>query len=347
MNPRLLPLFSSIVTVLGLACSAGTSPGTDAGDPTPAAEINGNVITLGEVDEWIKDDLFQRSTQGGDPAKLFELRKKALDQIIDQRLVETEAETLGLTPEALLEQEARKLSTVSDAEVQAFYEQNKERMGEVPFEEVKPQIDRHLASRAASTATRAYVVSLRDSAQLDVHLEVPRTEVEASGPAIGPENAPVTIVEFSDYQCPYCKRAEPVIQQVLERYPDQVRFVYRHFPLDRIHPQARGASEAAACANEQGRFWDFHAKLFAADAKFDADSLRQYASDLELDLEAFQTCVDERRFQADIEADLVEGRQAGVSGTPAFFVNGIRIKGARPFDAFAEIIEEELRRSRS
>ena len=118
---------------------------------------------------------------------------------------------------------------------------------------------------------------------------------------------------FSDYQCPYCSRAEPVVQQVLERYPSQVRFVFRHFPLERIHPLARGAAEAAACANEQGQFWEFHGKLFASEAKLDAESLQQYASDLGLDLRSSRPCVEERRFQADIEADLAARQQAGVS----------------------------------
>jgi len=159
---------------------------------------------------------------------------------------------------------------------------------------------------------------------------------------MGPEDAPVTIVEFSDYQCPYCKRAEPVIKQVLERYPEQVRFVYRHFPLDRIHPQARPAAEAAACADEQGLFWEFHEQLFAPDAKFDDTALEAYAVEAGVDMDGFRSCLGERRTQALVEGDLQAGRSAGVSGTPAFFVNGIRLTGARPFDEFVELIEQEL-----
>ena len=135
-----------------------------------------------------------------------------------------------------------------------------------------------------------------------------------------------------------------VLKQLLERYPSQLRLVSRQFPLNQ---RSWGAAEAAACANEQGRFWDFHRKLFASGGKVDAESLRQYASEAELDLEAFQTCVDERRFKTDIEADLAEGREAGVTGTPAFFVNGILMKGSRPLDDFVAIIEKELRRTGS
>jgi protein-disulfide isomerase len=263
--------------------------------------------------------------------------------MIDERLLEQEAATRGLTKDELMRQEAEKQTAVGDEELLAFYEENKEHIGGVAFEEMEPRIRMHLEQQRGKTAAKQYIEALRARASVEIYLDAPRVEVEAKGASMGPDDAPVTIIEFSDYQCPYCGRAEPVVQQVLERYPSQVRFVFRHCPLEQIHPLARGAAEAAACANEQGRFWEFHRKLFASGAKLDAESLQQYASDLELDLEAFQACVDERRFQAAIEADLVAGRQAGVTGTPAFFVNGIRMSGARPLEDFVSTIEKELR----
>jgi protein-disulfide isomerase len=338
------------VILLALGCPAQKAAGPEQGeapDSTAAAAVDGETVTLAEVDTWIKQQLFDQATDNGEPAKLYELRSGALDDMINERLLEEAAAPLGLTPDELVRQEAEKGASVGDEELLAFYEENKERMGEVAFEEVKPQIQRHLQQQRQQTAGAEYLEGLRANASVEVYLDVPRVEVEAKGPSLGPDDAPVTIIEFSDYQCPYCRRAEPVIQQVLEQYPSQVRFVFRHYPLERIHPLARGAAEAAACANEQGRFWEFHSKLFASDAEFDADSLRQYASDVELDLEPFQACVDERRFQADIEADLAAGREAGVAGTPAFFVNGIPMKGARPLDAFVAVIEKELERSGS
>jgi protein-disulfide isomerase len=342
MTTRLLALFSGIAAMLGLACTPGPGSTSAAGDPTPAAELHGEVITIGELDDWIKDDLFRRSTQGGDPSKLYELRKKALGKIIDERVVQREAETLGLTPDALMEQETAKRVTVSEADIDEFYQENKARMGEAELETIKQKIEQHLTSRANQAATLAYVASLRDAAQVAVHLDVPRTEIEPKGPSIGPEDAAVTIVEFSDYQCPYCKRAEPIIQQVLQRYPESVRFVFRHFPLDRIHPQARGAAEAAACADEQGRFWEFHEQLFAEGAKFDESDLEAYAVKAEVEIDGFRTCIQEGRTTALVEEDLQAGRKAGVTGTPAFFVNGIRLTGARPVEEFVELIEQEI-----
>jgi len=335
------------VLLLALGCPAQKTAGPEQGeapDSTAAAEVDGETVTLAEVDTWVKQQLFDRATDNREPTKLYELRSTALDDMINERLLEEAAAPLGLTPDELVRQETEKQTSVGDEEVLAFYEENKERMGEVAFEEVKPRIQRHLEQQRQQTAGAEYLQALRAKASVEVYLDVPRVEVEAKGPSLGPDDAPVTIIEFSDYRCGYCRKVEPVVRQLLERYPSELRLVSRHYPLNQV---SRGAAEAAACANEQGRFWEFHGKLFASGGKLDAESLQEYASDVELDLEAFQICVDERRFQADIEADLVAGREAGVSGTPAFFVNGIPIKGARPLDAFVAVIEKELERSGS
>jgi protein-disulfide isomerase len=179
-------------------------------------------------------------------------------------------------------------------------------------------------------------------AKVEVLIERPRTQVEATGPARGPAGAKVTIIEFSDYQCPFCRRAEPTVEQVLAEYEGKVRFVFRHFPLDRIHPQARGASEAAACAAEQGKFWEYHAGLFGEGAQFDRPALDALATKTGLDPAAFKACVDERKTQALVEADLKAGEAAGVTGTPAFFINGIPLRGALPLDEFKKVIDAEL-----
>jgi protein-disulfide isomerase len=210
------------------------------------------------------------------------------------------------------------------------------------MEEMKAQIREHLERRAAPEAARAYVQQLRDAAKVEILLERTRTQVAATGPSRGPADAPVTIIEFSDYQCPFCRRAEPTVKQVLDEYEGKVRFVFRHFPLDRIHPQARGASEAAACAAEQGKFWEYHDELFAGDAQLDAPGLEAAAQKTGLDTAAFKSCVESRKTQALVEADVRDGEAAGVSGTPAFFINGIPLRGALPFDEFKKVIDEEL-----
>ena len=179
-------------------------------------------------------------------------------------------------------------------------------------------------------------------------IEPPRIDVAAEGPSLGPAGAPVTIIEFSDYQCPFCKRAEPTVREIAKRYPEQVRLVFRHFPLDNIHPEARSAAEAATCAEDQGKFWEFHELLF--DELSEPREGRSCASSpgqAKLDLAAFDACVAERRHRARVDADVAAGREAGVSGTPAFYVNGIPLSGARSVDEFVKLIERELEKKKS
>jgi len=335
------------VLALALGCPAQKTAEPDQGearDSTAAADVDDEVVTVAEVDGWIKEQLFLQATDDRDPTKLYEIRSRALDELINERLLEQEATPRGLTPDELIRQETEEQTAVGDEELVAFYEENKERLGDVTFEQVMPGIRRHLQQQREETAAKQYVEALRASASVEIHLDAPRVEVEATGPSLGPDDAPVTLIEFSDYRCGFCKRAQPVVEAVLERYPSQVRFVHRNFPLNEV---SRGAAEAAACANEQGQFWEFHRSLFASEGNLDAEALLQRASELELDLDAFQACVDERRFQATVEADLAAGRQAGVTGTPAFFVNGIRMVGARPLEDFVATIEKELRQSES
>jgi protein-disulfide isomerase len=151
----------------------------------------------------------------------------------------------------------------------------------------------------------------------------------------------VEIVEFADFQCPFCIRAHPTVTKVLSTYGDKVRFVYRNFPLA-SHPDARPAAEAGACAAEQGKFWELHDRLFAGQTKLGIDDLKQHAAAVGVDAARFNSCFDQRKFQKDIDADMEMAADAGVNATPAFFVNGRPLIGAQPFEAFKRLIDEEL-----
>jgi protein-disulfide isomerase len=337
---RLVPF--ALLVCLAFAGACSQEEAAQDADPTPAIRIGGETVTVGDLDVWIKDQLFAQETEDGKEAKLYEVRAQAAENLVAQRLLDAEAKKLGTDADALLEAEARKRLTVTDEEVQRFYDDNKQSFGDRPMDEMKAQIRQHLERRAAPEAARAYVDELRKAASVEILLDRPRTQVAAAGPARGPADAPVTIIEFSDYQCPFCRRAEPTVKQVLDAYEGKVRFVFRHFPLDRIHPQARGASEAAACAAEQGKFWEYHAELFSGDGQLDRPALDAAAQKTGLDAAAFKTCVDERKTQALVEADVKDGEEAGVSGTPAFFINGIPLRGALPFEEFQKVIDEEL-----
>lgn len=173
--------------------------------------------------------------------------------------------------------------------------------------------------------------------------QVNRVAVSADDdPVLGPPDAPVTIVEFSDFQCPFCKRfKDNTLDRILSTYRGKVRYVYRDFPLN-IHPYAQKAAEAAECADEQGRFWEFHDLLFERQPALAVASLKRYAAQLGLDTVAFNHCLDSGRYASEVHEDYADGIQYGVTGTPGFFINGQKLIGAKPFSIFQQIIDAEL-----
>jgi len=162
-----------------------------------------------------------------------------------------------------------------------------------------------------------------------------------AGPVKGNPDAPVTIVEFSDFQCPFCSRVQPTLEQIFDAYGDEVKLVFRHFPLG-FHENAENAALASMCANEQGKFWEYHDKLFANQESLTMTNLKKWAADLGLDTEKFNSCLDNQTYKDQIDKDLKDGQAAGVQGTPAFFVNGQLVSGAQPFANFQVIIDAEL-----
>jgi protein-disulfide isomerase len=172
----------------------------------------------------------------------------------------------------------------------------------------------------------------------------PTVEVsEDDDPVLGDANAPVTIIEFSDYECPFCTRFwSQTLPQIKTNYIDtgQVKLVYRDFPLG-FHANAQKAAEAAECAEDQGKYWEMHDKLFETGA-LDVSSLKQHAADLGLDSSQFDSCLDTGKYTSEVQKDIQDGAAAGVSGTPSFFINGVKVVGAQPYAAFQQIIDSQL-----
>jgi protein-disulfide isomerase len=183
-----------------------------------------------------------------------------------------------------------------------------------------------------------------------VHLRAPpvfRAEVSVDGaPFRGSATAPVAIVEFSDFQCPFCKQVVPTLTQVLSGYGEKVKLVYRDFPLDTIHPQARKAAEAVRCAQDQGKFWEYHDALFANSPNLSPEQLTTYAEQLGLNLPSFERCLASGTHAASVQKSINEGIRLGVTGTPAFFINGELLSGAQPLESFVRVIERELASAR-
>jgi protein-disulfide isomerase len=230
---------------------------------------------------------------------------------------------------------------VSDAEVQQVYDAAKAQGRDLPpIAQVKETIVRYVQQQKGQAAAQAYYDKLKAEAKVEILLppyRAPRQQVEAKGPSRGPANAPITIVEFSDFEC----RAEETVSEVMRVYGDKIRLVFRDLPLPN-HQNAPKAAEAAHCAGEQGKYWEMHAKLFANQRALEVPSLKGYAKDLKLDQAKFDKCLDSGATAALVEEGRKAGSEAGVNGTPAFFVNGVLISGAQPFDAFKEVIDAEL-----
>jgi protein-disulfide isomerase len=237
-----------------------------------------------------------------------------------------------------------KMPDPAEGEMRTLYERAKAGGQQLPpFDQVKGQIAQYIKQQKSQEALRGFYDKLRAEAKVEVLLPALRVEVAATGPAKGPDKAPITIVEFSDFQCPYCSRAEATVSQVLSEYGDKVRLVFRDFPLP-IHPDAPKAAEAARCAGDQGKYWEMHGKLFANQQALDGKALKEYAKSLSLDQQKFDKCLDSGEKTKLVELDRKAGEEVGVNGTPAFFVNGIMISGAQPLESFKSIIDGELAR---
>lgn len=168
--------------------------------------------------------------------------------------------------------------------------------------------------------------------------------IQEGEPLRGNPEASVDIIEYSDFECPFCLRHEDTVDKILAEYGDKVRFAYRHFPLRSLHPEAQKAAEASECAEEQGKFWEMHDKIFEANAadNMSVDTWKQYAADLGLDTGQFNDCLDNGKYASVVQDELDEGQAVGVRGTPATFINGQMISGAVPYEQMKSVIEAQL-----
>ena len=351
-----------LLTLSAFACSpaSGTAVAAAATPDSSAAEIAAKIgsrsFSNAELDLRLKDDLAAlkaRAAASEEQLKAqledikvqirdqeYNLRKKALTDV----LLDMEAQSRGITREALLAQEVTARTVVTPADTDALWEEVKSRARGATKEQVLPQLNQMAAQRKAESRNAAYQRELFKKHNVSfVGLQPARKTVTfpADAPVMGPADAPITIVEFTDYQCPYCQSAQQYVDRVMETYKGQVRLVYQEFPLD-FHPQAKPAGRAARCAGEQGKFWEMHTGLLRTPGNFDDTDLQTRATGLGLDLKSFSGCVASNKYDSVIQKAVENGRSVGVSGTPTFFLNGRSFSGAQPFEIFERMIEEEL-----
>jgi protein-disulfide isomerase len=308
------------------------------------AEVDDRLIFASDLEKYAGRELAAQREN------LYKLEKQKLDQYITAFLLTEEAKKRSVSVEAVLEQEVNsKVLPVGDDEIEVFYKANRARIGG-DLNKVKEQIRDYLHNQKIEAQKALFFKSLRSNAKVVTYLKPPpvfRTEISLAGePFRGSEKAPVTIVKFEDFQCPFCKQIQPTVNALLSRYDGKVSLVHKDLPLESLHPQARQAAEAARCAHEQGKFWEYHDKLYATAPKASADDLKSYAKDVGLNADSFDRCFASGKYKEVVQRDLNEGAQLGLTGTPTFFINGREISGNQPSEAFEAIIDEELARAK-
>jgi protein-disulfide isomerase len=345
------PLLLAGAWAMGPVSSA---PHADTTDRFPqeaqvVATVGKDKIEVGEViasdrDKFLQErhayDIEMRRIQATQDRAYHDLLQDALDRLLDQRALELEAKARGLTKEHVLAEV--KVPAVSEQESKAFYEEHKGQIRQT-YEASVPQIIQYLAAQHNAEAMRQFHDALRAKHGVVAALPPYRAPVEASGPVRGPSEAPVTIVEFGDFQCPFCKQAEAALSEVLARHPQDVRLIFRNLPLTTLHPMAGNAAEAAVCADRQGKFWAMHDAMYANQNALSVEGLQGTAKGLGMEPDGFRACMGEDVTTARIQADVDAASALGVESTPMFFVNGRPLDGAVPADKFEAIIAEELR----
>ncbi len=333
--------------LLACACSkqastASSTSGT-AGSVAPdrvVATFNGGKITAGELEKEARPQIAELES------KMYQARKQALEQMAMERIVKAEAAKANVSEQDYIRKriEEAPVQPPTEAQERQFYERLKSG-GQIPpdatFESLKDRIGQALVNQQRQSQMQKVVADLQKQANLKLDLPQPRISVAAEGPARGPKDAPVTIVEFSDFECPYCGSAHDTVEQVMNAYAGKVRLVYRQFPLS-FHPHAAKAAEASLCAADQGKFWEYHDVLFKNQKKLEPTELKAHATEVGLDGQKFGQCLDSGDKKKAVDADQQAGLQAGVGGTPAFFINGIFLNGAQPIDEFKKVIDGEL-----
>lgn len=349
MTRRQLRHFTIIAgLVVTMACTSSGQSGS-----ARMATVNGEVLTEEQIRQYAAgelEDLEMRKAQfeASYARDRHGVMERTLKTAIDDKLVTVEAAKRNMTPAELIATEVDgKVVAPTDKEVNDFYEANKARIN-VAGDEALRQVRVYLAQERRNAVYQNLITRLREEHDVEMYLEPFRVEVADEGfPAHGPSDAAVSIVEFSDFECPYCSTLYPTLKLIESNYGDQIRVVYRQFPLTTIHPNAQKAAEASLCAHDQQKFWELHDAMFQDPKNLSVNALKTKAVALQLDSAAFNSCLDSGKHVDAVKKDIFDGVKAGVTGTPALFINGRFLNGAQPYSEIARVIDEELARAKN
>ncbi len=299
------------------------------------AVVNGDTLTTTDLEQKEGNRLLQARYQ------YYQAERKALEDLIDRHLLEQEAARQSISVDQLLKQEVdNKVKAPTEDQLQVYYEGVD---GKDPYEKVRSKILDHLIELRKAKLRTTYVDSLRLKANIMVQLAPPTANVEIENAAAieGHSDAPVQLIEFADYQCPFCQKVNADLNKLVQDFGGKLSLVYKDFPLP-MHPNAEKAAEAARCAGEQGKFWEYHNLLFS-DKKLQPDDLRQEAKALNLNTTAFNECLDSGKKFESVDKDRNEGMKLGLSGTPSFFLNGHFFSGAVDYDTLHAMVDQQLK----
>ncbi|MBY0502298.1 MAG: thioredoxin domain-containing protein [Bryobacteraceae bacterium] len=328
-------LFSTSFLVIGsMFAGAAVQAAEKAVEARPLAEVDGVKLTRAEFERRYVARLFQARNN------YHESERKALDDFIEQYLIERAAQKEGLTVEKLMEKHVTsKVPADPSEEALRVYFEGVET--QESYESVKGKIVDALRARRAGKLRMAYLAKLKSEANITLMLAPPRANLSMKDVVVrGPQDAPVTLVEYADYECPYCVQIQPVLERLEKEYKGRLAFVYKDAPLP-MHGSAQKAAEATQCAAVQGKYWELHDMLLAK-KMLDVPSMKEFARTLKMDGAAFDKCLDNGDKAAFVKASLDEAQTMGVQGTPSFFINGRAVNGGPSYERLKEVIEEEL-----
>jgi protein-disulfide isomerase len=343
---------ASLVLATFAACSGSAKKSNSAesivrplGDNVPVLKYEGGVITAKDVNQYVEPEL-KRFTE-----EAVQAYEQAARQTLMKKLVEDEAKKQGKDMREMMQSIVMN-AEVSDSEVDAFIkarglekgikDPKTGKMQKVPRDDVK----RYLQSQSAQTAQQTFVQGLMAKVGATLVLELPRAKIpfESDMPFLGGADAKVVIHEFSDFECPFCSKGVEAVKQIKEAYGDKVKVVFRHFPLEGKHPNAKPAALATICAHKQGKFWELHDKIFENYQSLSPEAIRSMAKAVGLDTNQLDNCLKDPSAEKALARDLSTAQDIGVNSTPTFFVNGKRVAGALPFAEFKTLIDAELKK---
>src|SRR5579872_4991569 len=302
-------------------------------DTTVVAEVNGAKLTVADLEQEESGKLLQAHNQ------YYQAQQKALEDLIEKRLLQQKAAHEGLTLDQLVNRDIKsQVQDPTEDQLKVYYEGLET---DQPFETVRAKILDKIRQLRIDKARAAYVKVLRAQSNVIVELASPSANVNLENAyTLGSKQAPVTLVEFADYECPYCQKVATDLRKLKDEFSGKLAFVFKDYPLP-MHSHAQKAAEAARCAGKQGKFWEYHDELFRS-KQLDVGRLKEDALALHLDARQFGTCLDSGEEAADVQRDREEGVKLGLSGTPSFFVNGHFYSGALDYTALHQIVEEQV-----